>query len=238
MIHDHKSLTAAAAYASDDADRIRRFSPLVRKLAWHLAGSTGPSMDVDDLMQVGLVALTECARRHDRPSEDGFAAYAKMRIRGAMIDALRKAHFGARSAAQSRRQMDAAETALSQQLGRAPVDKEIAAALAITVEELVQLRGRSAPMRQTELSGCYDDTDTAFAAEEPNAEALLIEHEDRAHLASAIAALPERLQLVIQLYFLEELNLSEIAEVLEVSVPRVHQLKASAISALRKELAS
>lgn len=231
-----KAAGAAAAYASDDADRIRRFTPLVRKLAWHLSGSAGASVDVDDLMQTGLVALTECARRHDRPTEDGFAAYAKMRIRGAMIDTIRKAHFGARSAAQTRRQLDNAASTLRQQLGREANDTELAGALGLGLDELAQMRDRSAAIRQSELSQCYDDTNTAFASDEPDAEALLIQHEDRQQLAAAIAALPERLQLVIQLYFLEELNLAEIAEVLEVSVPRVHQLKASAIGALRKGL--
>lgn len=233
MIQNQKCFDAQNAYSSDDGERIGAFTPLVRKLAWHLQGSAGNAMDVDDLMQIGMIALTESSRRHDRPSEDGFAAYAKMRIRGAMIDAIRKAHAGARSANRARKQIESAEKTLTLQLGREPEVLELAGYLNITPDALAQLRDRSAPIRHRELSECYDDSNTAFASAEPDAETLIIEGQDRAQLVQALADLPERLQLVTQLYFLEELNLAEIAKVLDVSVPRVHQLKANALAALR-----
>ena len=88
---DHTQFAAAEAYRGNVGDRVTRFLPMVRKLAWHLSGSGGPTIDVDDLMQAGLVALTECAQKHDSPSDDGFAAYAKLRVRGAMVDLLRSA---------------------------------------------------------------------------------------------------------------------------------------------------
>ena len=81
MIQDHSRFSAAKAYGSNVGERVERFLPMVRKLAWHLAGSCGPSLDVEDLMQAGLVALTECAQKHEGPGEDGFAAYAKLRVR-------------------------------------------------------------------------------------------------------------------------------------------------------------
>ena len=81
MIHDQSQFAAATAYGGNVGERVARFVPMVRKLAWHLSGSGGPAVDVDDLVQAGLVALTECAQRHERPSEDGFAAYAKLRRR-------------------------------------------------------------------------------------------------------------------------------------------------------------
>ena len=87
------------------------------------------------------------------------------------------------------------------------------------------------------MEECYSDSSSDFAAAEDNAEAILLQEEDRTRLAEEIGELPERLQLVIQLYFVEELNLSEIAEVLGVSIPRVHQLKASALDKLRLALA-
>lgn len=233
MIHDQKCFDAQMAYSSGEATRIHAFTPLVRKLAWHLSGSAGNAMDVDDLMQIGMIALTQCSRRHDRPSEDGFAAYAKMRIRGEMIDAIRKAHMGARSATQARKQIEAAHKSLTLSLGREPEELELADFMGITANVLAQMRDRSAPIQHSELSEVYDDSNTAFASEEPDAEMLVIESQDRAQLAEAISGLPERLQMVIQLYFLEELNLAEIAEVLDVSVPRVHQLKANALGALR-----
>lgn len=236
MIQDHRSFGPRAAYGGGDARLIEQFTPLVRKLAWHLAPSAGPSMDVDDLMQIGLIALTECARRHDRPTDDGLAAYAKLRVRGAMIDAIRKMQTETRTARADRKQIEAERTALANKLGRQPDDSELAAALGISPADLADRIGRAAPVRHVDMADCYDDANSAFASDEMDAEDLLMEAENSAALAAAISGLSERHQMVIQLYFLEELNLSEIAEVLEVSVPRVHQIKASALKALRDAL--
>jgi RNA polymerase sigma factor for flagellar operon FliA len=237
MIQDQSQFSAAKAYRGQVADRVTRFLPMVRKLAWHLAGSTGPSVDVDDLMQAGLVALTECAQRHDGSGEDGFAAYAKLRVRGAMVDLLRSSSPEARGAREKRRRIEHAEHQLRLQLGRAPRSFETAAALGLSVAEFEKLRGDCAAVRVDSIEDCYSDSSQEFAAETDTAEAALVQHEDRARLAQEIGELPERLQLVIQLYFVEELNLSEIAEVLGVSVPRVHQLKAAALEKLRLALA-
>lgn len=91
MKHDHRGFAAAQAYRKDEtADRIRRFLPMVKRLAWHVHGSGRSGIEIEDLIQAGLVALTECAQRHDGPTEDGFAAYAKLRVRGAMVDLVRR----------------------------------------------------------------------------------------------------------------------------------------------------
>lgn len=237
MIHDHSRFSAAKAYGGEVADRVARFLPMVRKLAWHLAGSAGPSFDVEDLMQAGLVALTECAQRHDGPGEDGFAAYAKLRVRGAMVDLLRSSSPEVRGAREKRRRIERAEQDLRMQLDRAPKPSETAAALGLSLPEFEKLRSDTAAVRLDSMEECYSDSSSLFAAPEDNAEAVLLQEEDRSRLAEEIGELPERLQLVIQLYFVEELNLSEIAEVLGVSIPRVHQLKASALDKLRLALA-
>ena len=83
MRYDHTHFNAQRAYGGAINERIGNFLPMVRKLAWYYEGSGGAAVDVDDLIQAGMIALTECAQRHDRPGEDGFAAYAKMRVRGA-----------------------------------------------------------------------------------------------------------------------------------------------------------
>ncbi|MFA7586008.1 MAG: sigma factor, partial [Novosphingobium sp.] len=94
MKHDHKAFTAATraadAYRGDVAERVRRFLPMVKRLAWHVHGTGRPGIEVEDLVQAGLVALTECAQRHAGLGEDGFAAYAKLRVRGAMVDLIRR----------------------------------------------------------------------------------------------------------------------------------------------------
>lgn len=237
MKHDHKPFSAAIeAYRGDTADRVRRFLPMVKRLAWHVHGSGRPGIELEDLMQAGLVALTECAQKHAGPTEDGFAAYAKLRVRGAMVDLIRRNVPLSRGASERRRQLREAETALRGELGREPNPAELAAAMGITEAELASARASSEPLRFEPIDEAYSDSSMAFADESPDALALLADEELREHLASAISALPERLQLVVHLYFVEELNLSEIAAVLEVSIPRVHQLKAQALGKLKEAL--
>jgi RNA polymerase sigma factor for flagellar operon FliA len=204
MKHDHAVFHAPAsqlaverAYAGTVADRVSRFLPLVKRLAWHVHGggrSSGHAgIELEDLMQAGLVALTEAAQRHAGPSEDGFAAYAKLRVRGAMVDLVRRAVPLSRSASET--------------------------------------------PRFESLDEIYSDSNAAFADERPDSLELLATAEIREAVIAAVAGLSDRLQLITQLYFVEELNLSEIAEVLGVSIPRVHQLKAQALAQLKAALA-
>lgn len=237
MIQDQSHFSAVRAYRGDVGHRVNRFLPMVRKLAWHLSGSGGPTVEVDDLVQAGLVALTECAQKHDGPSEDGFAAYAKLRVRGAMVDMLRSSSPDPRGARAKRRRIEQQQSRLASMLGREPSAAELAQALGMGVDELHRVRSGLAETRLSSIEESYSESDGAFAADEPDAENLLLEQEDRTLLTKAIASLPERHQLVIQLYFVEELNLSEIAAVLGVSVPRVHQLKASALDKVRAAFA-
>jgi RNA polymerase sigma factor for flagellar operon FliA len=236
MIQDHNSLKAADAYRCATTERVRRFMPMVRRLAWHAHGSGRAGIEVEDLLQAGLVALTEAAQRHAGPGEDGFAAYAKIRVRGAMVDLIRRAAPISRGGIERRRQLAGQEQALRGQLGRDPTAGELAEALGITAEELASLRGSSEPLRFEPIDAVYSDHDPAFADERPDSHTMLEGQELRLALAAAVGRLPERLQLVMQLYFVEELNLAEIAATLDVSVPRVHQLKAQALSRLRADL--
>jgi RNA polymerase sigma factor for flagellar operon FliA len=227
---------AASAYRPDPMDRISRFMPLVRRLAWHMHGAGQADLDIEDLVQTGLVALTECVARHEHDSEDGFAAYAKMRVKGAMIDLLRRNATITRGAMARRREINATEKRLLTCFGRPPTSTELAEALGVSEDELEAARLAATPLRFEPLEECYSDSDSAFVDETPNGLDMLCDVEARVHLADAIHALGERSQLVVQLYFLEELNLSEIAQILGVSVPRVHQLKANALSELKKLL--
>jgi RNA polymerase sigma factor for flagellar operon FliA len=230
------SRAAANAYRPDPMDRIGRFMPLVRRLAWHVHGAGQADLEIEDLVQTGLVALTECVARHEHDSEDGFAAYAKMRVKGAMIDLLRRNATITRSAMARRREINQTERGLLIRLGRPPTATELAETLGITEDELEVARLAATPLRFEPLEECYSDSDSAFADETPNGLETLCDIEGRVHLANAIHALGERSQLVVQLYFLEELNLSEIARILGVSVPRVHQLKANALAEQKRLL--
>lgn len=235
MIHDHKSLTSA--YRGDNADRIRRFVPMVRRLAWHMHGGGRQGIELEDLMQAGMVALTECSQRHAGPGEDGFAAYAKLRVRGAMVDLVRRQLPLSRGGAERRRMLREAETRLRGELGREASEIELCESLGITPGDLGNLRSAAQPLRLESLDEAYSERDLAFADDQPDSFSILADAEVRERLVESITELPERLQLVVQLYFIEELNLTEIAEALSVSVPRVHQLKAQALEKMRAALA-
>ncbi len=237
MIHDQKALAAAQAYVDPTADVIRRFLPMVRRMAWHLHGSAPPEIDPEDLIQTGLIALADCAARHTGPGLDGFAAYAKIRVKGAMIDLMRRAAPLSRGSMQRRRDIRNAEQRLRNRLCREPAAAELAAEIGMDPAEFEAMRAAAEPARFEAIDQVYSDSDGAFGDPSPDAFAQLANEENREALIAAIAGLPRRLQTVIQLYFVEELNLSEIAAVLNVSIPRVHQLKAQALASLREELA-
>jgi RNA polymerase sigma factor for flagellar operon FliA len=145
------SSRVAGAYQGDVADRVRRFLPMVRRLAWHVHGSGRPGIEVEDLVQAGLVALTECAQKHQGPGEDGFAAYAKMRVRGAMVDLIRRTVPMSRGATERRRVLALKEQELRGDLGREPLPHELAGAMGIDETELAALRdsSRCASIRST-----------------------------------------------------------------------------------------
>ncbi|MGB3471149.1 MAG: sigma-70 family RNA polymerase sigma factor [Erythrobacter sp.] len=234
---------SAAAYGASSGvnsrevveDRVRRFLPLVRRAAWHIYGHGGGNgqdgMEVEDLIQCGIVALTECAQKHDRPTEDGFAAYAKIRVRGAMLDQVRRMLNDSRTARKRRAAYERALDQFRAQHGREPGRAEIATAMGISDEDLLEIEASAITL--TSIADEYDETNTAFAADDPDPFEMLSEMENRERLITAMQQLPERAMLVLQLFYVEELNLTEIASVIEVSVPRVHQLRAKALKDLR-----
>lgn len=226
----------ARAYSDPTDTVVERFLPMVRKLAWHLHGFAGADTEPDDLVQTGLMALTECAQRHNGPDYDGFAAYAKIRVKGAMIDHLRRSAPISRGGIQRRREIRMAEDQLRMTLGREPSLSEVAKAMKLDPSQLNEMRRSSEELSFASIDEVYSDSDMAFCDHSADAFALLVSNENRSALIAAIANLPERLQMVIQLYFVEELNLAEIAAVLGVTVPRVHQLKFQALQKMQAEL--
>ncbi len=225
----------AATYAptsrAEVERRVRQFLPLVRRAAWHIYGSGREGLEIEDLIQAGILALTECAQKHSGPVEDGFAAYAKLRVRGAMLDQIRKLMNDTRTARKKRAAFERTATSLRGEFGREPSRSEIARAMQISDAELLEIENSGVSV--SSISEEYDETNSAFAAEEPDPFDILSGEEDRGRLIAAMGELPDRLKLVLQLFFVEELNLTEIAAVLEVSVPRVHQLRAKALKDMR-----
>ncbi len=235
MKHDPVTMRAYGAAAapprSEIEDRVRRFLPLVRRTAWHVYGAGRDGLELDDLVQAGLLALTECAARHNGPTEDGFAAYAKIRVRGAMVDCLRRAAHTSRGARRRLAHYEDGLRSLRSVLGREPSRAELAAHLGLDEGALREIEASSVTL--TPIAEEYDETSMAFASDDPDPFEALCAADDRDRLVRAMTALPERLQLVLQLFFVEELNLTEIAAVIDVSVPRVHQLRAKALQDLK-----
>ena len=214
---------------------VRQHLPLVKKLAWHVHGAMSTLVDVEDLVQVGLVALIEAAAQATDQGA-GFRAYLATRIRGAMIDELRRQATSTRGAMRRRRNYHAAVAALTQATGRAPEEAMIAQHLGVSIEKLRAEYANADAVRFDSIDEVYADDLPWFADDTPDAFDQLAEGELRDRLIAAIAALPEREAMVIQLYYVEELNLEEIGEVLGVGAARICQIKAAAHGKLKKAL--
>ena len=221
---------------SDPDALVRQHLPLVRKLAWHVHGQMSTLVDVEDLVQVGLVALVEAAA-HAPEQGAQFRAYLVTRLRGAMIDELRRQAATTRGAMRRRRQYQAAIATLTQQTGAAPGEAMIAAHLGITVDRLRAEYVTAQAVQFDSIDDVYADDLPWFADDAPGAFDQLADGELRTKLIAAIGALPEREAMVIQLYYVEELNLEEIGQVLNVGAARVCQIKAAAHGKLKKALA-
>ncbi|WP_301074539.1 FliA/WhiG family RNA polymerase sigma factor [Sphingomonas sp.] len=222
--------------ARDEGALVREHLPLVRRLAWHVHGSVSTAIEVEDLVQTGLVALVEAAGSFEDRGQVTFKQYLTTRLRGAMIDELRRHAAMTRGAIKRRRDYARTVQTLTGELGRAPKDDETARRLGVTVEKLRLDYAAAQAVKFDSIDEVYADDQPWFASEEPSAFDLLAEGQQRDRLIAAIAALPEREQMVIQLYHVEELNLDEIGEVLGVGAARVCQIKSAAHAKLKKAL--
>ncbi len=216
---------------------VRDHMPLVRKVAWHVHGRVSSAIDVEDLIQTGMVALIEAARTYEDRGH-AFATYATMRVRGSMIDALRRGAAQGRSAMGKRRAISAARSRFEQSNGRAPTDVEMAGALGLDLASYQADADLSQTVHHDSLDALYSDHSMWFADVEDRADDVL----ERAQLAEVVSAairtLPDREAMVLQLYFVEELNLDEIGETLGVGAARVCQIKKSALDKMRGLIAS
>ena len=222
--------------ARTDAGQLARaHMPLVRKIAWHVHGRVSSAIDIEDLVQIGMVALVEAANGYEDRGH-AFSTYASMRIRGNMIDHLRRHATLCRSAMAKRKEIGKQTAILESQLGRAPTEAELAAALGLSPSEYRELADSTQAVRQESLDEVYSDQSMWFADVEDRADDILEREQLRELLASRISELPEREALVLQLYFVEEMNLDEIGKVLDVGAARICQIKKAALDKLRRAL--
>mgnify|MGYP003632754314 CR=1 FL=1 len=214
---------------------VTEHSELVRRIAYHLAARLPASVEVDDLIQAGMVGLLEAARHFDASQGASFSTFAGIRIRGAMLDELRRGDWTPRSVHRKSREAAKAVRAIEARTGRAASDAEVARELGIDAHELQQLNreAASAPlMSLDELPADVVDGIGALDTPEEDVE----NSEFRSDLVHAVANLPERERLVMSLYYEQELNLREIAAVIGVSESRVCQIHGQALVRLRARL--
>ena len=222
--------------AREEGALVREHLPLVRRLAWHIHGSVSTAVEVEDLVQTGLVALVEAANSFEDRGQVTFKQYLSTRLRGAMIDELRRHAAMTRGAIKRRREYNNAVKALTGELRRVPVESEVASRIGISVEKLRADYATADAVKFDSIDEVYADDQPWFASDEPSAFDQLAEGQQRDRLIAAITSLPEREQMVIQLYHVEELNLDEIGEVLGVGAARVCQIKSAAHAKLKKAL--
>ena len=234
--HDAAPLTYSAAPRRERDALVRQHLPLVRRIAWHVHGSMSTIVEVEDLVQVGLVALVEAAGAFEDRGAVTFKQYAATRLRGAMIDELRRQATTTRGAMRRRRQYADAVRTLTQQLGRPPEDHMLATHLGVTPERLRAEYQSAEAVRFDSIDEVYADDLPWFADDGPDAFEQLADGQTRERLTAVIAALPEREAQVIQLYYVEELNLEEIGQVFGIGAARVCQIKAAAHARLKKAM--
>ncbi len=222
--------------AKDPARLVRSHMPLVRKIAWHVHGRVSSAIEVEDLVQIGMIALVEAANGYEDRGH-AFSTYASMRVRGSMIDHLRRHATLCRSAMARRREIAAARGRLEVRLGRQPTDAEMAGAMGLDAAGWRQLADATEAMRQESLDEVYSDQSMWFADREELADQALEREGLKTALAAGIGTLPEREAMILQLYFVEEMNLEEIGQTLGIGAARVCQIKKAALDKLRGKLA-
>jgi RNA polymerase sigma factor for flagellar operon FliA len=230
-------MNAASAYGANrmtgEGDQlVLQHAELVKRIAYHLAGRLPPSVEVDDLIQAGMLGLLEAASNYAANRGASFETYAGIRIRGAMIDALRKLDWAPRSVHRKARAVAAAVQELERQTGRDARDVEIAERMEIPLEEYHSIVQDAASCRLASL----DDVTAATAAGPTDPFREAADERFRAALARAIEGLPERERLVMSLYYSDGLNLKEIGAVLKVTESRVCQLHGQALIRLKARL--
>ncbi len=220
-------------------DVVARHSELVARIAHHLITRLPASVDVNDLMQSGMIGLIEASRGFDATQGASFETYASIRIRGAMLDELRKGDWVPRSVHRHLRAATEATRAVEQKTGRAAKSSEVAAAMNMPVDDFDRLIADAVRGHVLSLDARTDNDDETplkLAHHASSPAEHLDDSEFRHELVAAIETLPEREKLVLSLYYEQELNLREIGAVLDVSESRVCQIHAQALVRVRSKL--
>ena len=233
-MNTYTNVAASSPFSSDDL--ITQHVDLVKRIAQHLIARLPSSVDIDDLMQSGMVGLLEAANNFDPTRGASFETYAGIRIRGSMLDDIRKHDWTPRSVHHKYRQVAEAINAIESELGRPATSEEVAARLEISVDEYHKVLADSASSRLFSLEETLDEPSIHRAppkSDSATPEQELHKTQFRGKLAREIEQLPERERLVLSLYYEREMNLKEIGQVLDVTESRVCQIHGQAMVRLR-----
>ena len=206
---------------------------LVKRVALHLKGRLPNFMELDELIQVGMIGLIEAKSSFDASKGVEFEIFAKNRVRGAILDQVRKLSYLPRSAIVSIREHNEASALLTGQLGREASQSELAEFMGKDVESFQKERVHAHRFQTVSLETQLPDTVDMPAGESDNPEAQIAQEQFMETLMASIEALPERERTVVSLYYVEEMNLKEIGAVLDVSESRISQILSSSVKKLR-----
>ena len=223
----------------DQTELVRKHAGLVKRIAYHLVGRLPSSVDVDDLIQAGTIGLLMAGRNYSPDKGANFETYAGIRIRGAMIDELRKSDWTPRSVHRKIREVSEAISEIENRTGTKARDQDVAEALGISTAEYHEILRDATASKLFSLDQPHDDSGDPLQVEneedlEPSE--MLQEQTRRQRLIELIEDLPEREKLIMSLYYDDELNLREIGEVLGISESRVCQIHGQALLRLRARI--
>ncbi len=235
---------ASVAVTGDQDDLVMQELSQVYYIACRIRERLPEHIELEDLVSAGVIGLIEASRSFDLSKKVQFKTFARFRIRGAILDSLRESDWGSRLMRRRGREIAEASARLEGKLGRHPTESEIAAEMNLDPERLRKilsdLNGLHVAGQQMTISADSAETldviESAPNLDDPDPFDLCLESEMRAHLADAIAKLSEREQLILSLYYREELTMKEISEIVGVAISRVSQIIAAAIQKLKVSL--
>lgn len=218
--------------------RIIEHITLVKRIAYHLIARLPSNVQVDDLIQSGMVGLIEASKKYDPSLGASFETYAGIRVRGAMLDDVRHADWSPRSLHRKMRQVREAIQKIENQSGRDARDQEVADALEISLDDYHGIKRDSSNAQIFSLDQTEDDPGQQSRLKSSQNDPLesLQSSSLKSSLAGVIASLGEREQMIMSLYYNEELNLKEIGEVLDISESRVCQIHSQALKNIRAKM--
>jgi len=233
-------MTGVSAYSQRPSARetealVMRHAELVKRIAYHLAGRLPASVEVDDLIQAGMLGLLEAAANYSEGRGASFETYAGIRIRGAMLDGLRKLDWAPRSVHRKARAVAKAIREIESEIGREARDVEVAERMGMKLSEYHRIVEDSAGCQISSLTTEEGEITLTDSSADPFRD--VVDEDFRAALTEAIAGLPERERLVMSLYYDDELNLKEIGAALRVSESRICQIHGQALVRLQARLA-